>query len=846
MASLKAYQVPHADMLEASLIANKIAVDGSDPGVGKTYTAADVARRMGYTVLVVCPKVSIPMWKRVLESFGVPFHDVVNYEKLRTGNTPWGKWDKRIFRWSLPKGSLLIWDEAHRCKAKDSQNAKMLRDARGITMMLLSATFGKDPMDLRAVAHVTGIADWSGFWSWLMHNGCKKGRFGFEFDTGRTDVLTRLHKELFVKRGGRIRIADLGDQFPETQVTAEALDFGDIQKVYDEMEAELLAVAEAVDGDKERAAAREDKLQPITILLRARQKVELLKVPGIASLAQDFLDDGKSVVIFTNFRATLDSLCEKFKTTCAIFGDQNPAQRQQAIDDFQANRSRIIIVNIKAGGVSLSLHDVNQTNPRVSLICPTFSAEELRQAIGRIHREGGTKTLQRILFAAGSIEEKICDAVDAKLIQLDLLNDGDLDPTKNNLNVPQPTVSIPLPMPPEENIRDKKEVSLAETVGLGNPETLTVPVDHLSKPPVENPLEHQNRAHSKHSPSSLENKAKCEGWFNMPGRDTTAADRGSLGHLMVEKNNFTLAPDDADLTNAALKCRDFLSQFKGLHMMELKMPIQDQFGHLDHLYLQEDNSADIVDLKYARSIYGADTAQFWAYMIGVWDAFPYIQTIRVYVLHPFIDHIDYEVFHRSQHYSKLNAVVRKIIENATNPNPDNFHVGKQCAWCGRIAKCKAWALLGIEIANRANKDGEKYELPAGGRLDGEDIDPATLAVLWRIAPLIKTVSEAWRALALHKRMDEGIDIPGTELFEKKGTRSITNALAAYDAVKDKLSPTEFIEACDVKITALEEAFKEKFPRGEKGASKEVLTGLLLDAAALTSGAPVHMLRESKQ
>ena len=95
-------------------------------------------------------------------------------------------------------------------------------------------------------------------------------------------------------------------------------------------------------------------------------------------------------------------------------------------------------------------------------------------------------------------------------------------------------------------------------------------------------------------------------------------------------------------------------------------------------------------------------------------------------------------------------------------------------------------------------------------------------------------------------MDEGIDIPGTELFEKKGTRSITNALAAYDAVKDKLSPTEFIEACDVKITALEEAFKEKFPRGEKGASKEVLTGLLLDAAALTSGAPVHMLRESKQ
>jgi hypothetical protein len=266
---------------------------------------------------------------------------------------------------------------------------------------------------------------------------------------------------------------------------------------------------------------------------------------------------------------------------------------------------------------------------------------------------------------------------------------------------------------------------------------------------------------------------------------------------------------------------------------------------LDHLYLNEDNSADLVDLKFARNVYEADTAQFWAYMIGVWDAFAYVQKITVWVLHPFLDHVDVEVFYRRRDYDRLNAVVRKIIENASNPNPDNFRIGKQCAWCGRASKCKAWAQLGVEIANRANKHGEKYELPKGGRLDGEDIDPQTLAVLWRIAPLVQTVAEGWRGLALKKRVEEGIDIPGTELYEKKGTRSITNAMAAYDAIKDKVTPESFIEACDVKIGDLEKVFAATFPRGEKGASKSELMCRLLDASALTSGATVQLLRESK-
>ncbi len=61
-------------------------------------------------------------------------------------------------------------------------------------------------------------------------------------------------------------------------------------------------------------------------------------------------------------------------------------------------------------------------------MCPGYRADSLRQALGRIHRDGAkSKSIQYIVFAAGTVEEKVKRRVDAKLHRLDLLNDGDLD-----------------------------------------------------------------------------------------------------------------------------------------------------------------------------------------------------------------------------------------------------------------------------------------------------------------------------------------------------------------------------------------------------------------------------------
>ena len=75
------------------------------------------------------------------------------------------------------------------------------------------------------------------------------------------------------------------------------------------------------------------------------------------------------------------------------------------------------------------MHDTEGDHPRVSLISPTFSAIDLKQALGRVHRaDGASKSIQKIVFAADTVEDKVCLAVRRKLNNIDLINDDELNP----------------------------------------------------------------------------------------------------------------------------------------------------------------------------------------------------------------------------------------------------------------------------------------------------------------------------------------------------------------------------------------------------------------------------------
>ena len=147
-----------------------------------------------------------------------------------------------------------------------------------------------------------------------------------------------------------------------------------------------------------------------------------------------FLNQSKSVAIFVNFTKTIIELSKRLDCNCIIWGKQNLKERTQAIDDFCSDESRVILCNIQSGSAGISLHDTIGNYPRVSIISPTWSAQDLIQVLGRIHRAmGKTDCEQHIIFCKGTIEESVGNVIKQKINNIRLFNDGDKKTTNNNM-----------------------------------------------------------------------------------------------------------------------------------------------------------------------------------------------------------------------------------------------------------------------------------------------------------------------------------------------------------------------------------------------------------------------------
>lgn len=416
----------------------RLYIRADDTGVGKTYMVCLAAKMRKRRLFVVCPKPGVHVWSRAAAETGCEIAAIFGFEKLKTGRTPFGKFRYRNkdkeneirlnWVWNLPPDVDLAIDEAHRCKGESTANSELPIAAKKqkIPFYWISATSADSPVNMKALGFCTEMHDLSDFEDWAMGNGCIRNSYGNLEFTGSPAVIRQFHRHIFPKWGGRITTKSLGKLFPETLIIPTAYDMSNAKKiarVYAEMENQLALWELNRSTDK--------GMNPLLIILRARQKVELLKVPEFVELAKDGRAEGNSVCIFVNFTATLWEIANRLKTQCAIWGGNRKTkyidERQENNDRFQANLEKYIVCNIRAGSTSINMHDIHGGHPRLSLISPNYSAIDMIQTFGRPHRaKGKTKSVQRIVFAANSIEEKICERVKGKIRNVATLNDGDL------------------------------------------------------------------------------------------------------------------------------------------------------------------------------------------------------------------------------------------------------------------------------------------------------------------------------------------------------------------------------------------------------------------------------------
>ena len=194
-----------------------------------------------------------------------------------------------------------------------------------------------------------------------------------------------------------------------------------VRGIYEGLEKEILEL------QKKGASA----LEEITKRLRARQAVELVKVPIFVEEAIRHLEEGARVTLFFCFTASIDAatplLAEKGYHPGVITGATPTQKRDQVIFAYNFGDSEVLVVNIAAGGEGISLHDQDGRFPRVGLLSIPESSTHLIQALGRNDRVGAKSVgLNRILFCAGTMEERVYENLASKIADIESINDGDL------------------------------------------------------------------------------------------------------------------------------------------------------------------------------------------------------------------------------------------------------------------------------------------------------------------------------------------------------------------------------------------------------------------------------------
>jgi superfamily II DNA or RNA helicase len=412
--------------------ANNTSLEASDTGTGKTRVSCALAKWKDLSIFVLCPKGVVETWFKTAKIFNLDILGVANYEAAKTGkffpdvesylkdkreDNPyvWPDPDNEVhqYSWDLPENTLVIFDEAHKGKNHITQNAKLFLSVRQNfptnKCIILSATIIDKIECFHFVTIMMGITQ----------EGKHAYRVWLRNISKDTTPVAAIHGVIFPKYGARMTVRnikasqDLATRniFAHNDILAEVHDVN--PKVEEEINAAYNDIREALENLKHKS---QKETCILTVLLRARQRIELLKAPLLSMLAMEWLSSNKSVILFVNFNDTINQLFDLLKDfvdeelksfITVIRGGQTTQERNYQKNAFLANKSCLMIANIQSGGVGIDMNDIDGDYPRVVLISPPWSSIALKQSLGRADRAGTrSPIIQRIVYCRGKVSEQ--------------------------------------------------------------------------------------------------------------------------------------------------------------------------------------------------------------------------------------------------------------------------------------------------------------------------------------------------------------------------------------------------------------------------------------------------------
>ena len=358
----------HQKIAIEKLLANNKFILADDMGLGKTTSAVIASlESKARKILIVCPASLKINWEREIRNYsdrkvlivegrkwGSTFDFyIINYDIIKNYHTTDKSEDSDDYKLLVNANfDLAIVDEAHYISNATANRTRLLNDVLDTIpkVWLLTGT----PMTSRPINYFNLLkiveSPLALNWQSYVRRYCK----GYQFNVGNRkvwntsgasnlDELRERTKNLVLRRM-KTDILDL----PEKIVTPVFVELS--SKMYDEELEEFTRIS----NDK-----KNDETITVTLnrLMKIRQLIAYEKIPYTCEIIDKCLEQGKKVIVLTNFTMTLDMLHEKYKkNSVTLDGRMNKDRRQENVDRFQnEDKIKVFIGNIKAAGVGITL-----------------------------------------------------------------------------------------------------------------------------------------------------------------------------------------------------------------------------------------------------------------------------------------------------------------------------------------------------------------------------------------------------------------------------------------------------------------------------------------------------------
>ena len=336
-----------------------------DMGLGKTTCTIIAALETGAKkILIICPASLKINWQREIENYsdrpvfiseGKKFSTesdfvIVNYDILKNFHDTKEK-DNSLLNQS--NFDLVILDEAHMISNPQAQRTKIINHfVKNIKRVwLLTGT----PMTSRPMNYynLLNIIESPVAQNWMAYaiRYCQ----GYQFMAGRRKVWNVT---------GASNLEELRDRTSKQilrRLKEDVLDLPDkiISPVYLRLKSK--EYEELMGEYYDWFDNKKDESSSLTVqfskLMKVRKVIANEKTKQTIEFVENIIEQGKKVIIFTNFTDTLQTIYQHFgKQAVYLDGSCSKPHRQHAVDEFQDNEKiRVFVGNLKAAGVGLTL-----------------------------------------------------------------------------------------------------------------------------------------------------------------------------------------------------------------------------------------------------------------------------------------------------------------------------------------------------------------------------------------------------------------------------------------------------------------------------------------------------------